>query len=220
MYCPKCGTHVADGSKFCPKCGNPLAAPEQPVENDAPQPPYGTGVGPEGAGAPVPPGTPVGSVGPDYRTIGGWLLVFLICYVVGGIYDIVNAIRYFDYARALGFVLNLSGLGWVTTCLVVVAIVTIVCAIVTFIFCYMAYQRNPAFLKVFEIYNIVLIIAMLVLASIYAVAGLDSLSLWASAIGSIVGFLLMVLYFSKSVRVQTYLGSDDYKREAPFTLGD
>ena len=29
MFCTKCGTSVADGTKFCPSCGNALAQPAQ-----------------------------------------------------------------------------------------------------------------------------------------------------------------------------------------------
>lgn len=40
MFCTKCGAACAEGTKFCMSCGNPLqAAPEQPVEQPAYQPP-------------------------------------------------------------------------------------------------------------------------------------------------------------------------------------
>ena len=31
MFCPNCGTQVADGAKFCPSCGTKLAAQEAPA---------------------------------------------------------------------------------------------------------------------------------------------------------------------------------------------
>lgn len=37
MYCPKCGTQVADGSKFCPACGNPVT-PRPAAAPPAPEP--------------------------------------------------------------------------------------------------------------------------------------------------------------------------------------
>ncbi|MBE6587670.1 MAG: zinc ribbon domain-containing protein [Ruminococcaceae bacterium] len=36
MFCPKCGTNVAEGSAFCPSCGAQLAQPEQPTQPTQP----------------------------------------------------------------------------------------------------------------------------------------------------------------------------------------
>lgn len=30
MFCPNCGTQIADGSAFCPNCGAQFGAPQQP----------------------------------------------------------------------------------------------------------------------------------------------------------------------------------------------
>ena len=52
MFCPNCGTNVADGAAFCPTCGTAFSAPQAPVAPVAPAAP----VAPQ---APIAPQEPV-----------------------------------------------------------------------------------------------------------------------------------------------------------------
>lgn len=67
MFCRKCGTKNAEGTKFCTNCGAPLEAPSPAIQSGAPVPPSATAPQPTPvapAGAPVPPtGAPVAPQG-------------------------------------------------------------------------------------------------------------------------------------------------------------
>ncbi len=226
MYCPKCGSEVADGAKFCPSCGMPIAtAPQPPQSPQAPQPPQPTQAPSGTYGAPQPPySAPQPSVppvaNPQYRTMGGWFLFFLICYVIDAIYYVINGFQSFGYANQLGYLASLVGMGWVPTILYIVAVVMILCGVLIFYFCYLAFSKQPGFLKIYQTTCIILIVTQVVLAIVYGTMQLPSAELWGGAVGSVIGMLLMTYYYCKSVRVQTYMGTNDYKRQAIFTLGN
>ena len=40
MFCPNCGSQVADQAKFCPNCGNTLAAAPAPQEAPVQEPAF------------------------------------------------------------------------------------------------------------------------------------------------------------------------------------
>lgn len=226
MYCPKCGNEVADGAKFCPSCGTPIAAaPQQPAQS-APQPPQAPGPRPSnGYGAPQSPLTSTPSpsypqaANPQYQTMGGWFLFFLIVYVIDAIYYVVNGFQSFGLAGNLSYLASLMGIGWIPTLLYAVAVVMILCGVLIFYFCYLAYSRQPGFLKIYQVVCIILIVTQVVLAIVYTSVSLPSAELWGGVVGSVIGLLLMTYYFCKSVRVRTYMGSESYLDQAVFALG-
>ena len=228
MYCPKCGSEVADGAKFCPSCGAPIAAAPQPQQpQQAPQSPQYQQAPSDPYGAPQPPYGQAssgpsfdGGAYPQYRTMGGWFLFFLICYLIDAVYYVYYGFQSFEYAGQLGYFASFVGMGWVSAILYLVAIVMIVCAVLIFYFCYLAFAHQPGFLKIYQTTCIILIITEVVLAIAYASMSLPSAELWGTAVGSVIGMLLMTLYFCKSVRVQTYMGTNEYKQQAIFTLGN
>ena len=121
MFCPNCGSKMADGALFCGNCGNKLAAPEMPVQEtpapvyeapvqepvyEAPvqQPVYEAPVQQPVYEAPVqqpvyqqpvyqPPVTPA-PVKQKKKKGLGWLWAILIILVVGAV--AVLALDYFD----------------------------------------------------------------------------------------------------------------------------
>lgn len=40
MFCPNCGSQIADGSAFCPNCGAQFGVPQQPQYQQPVQQPY------------------------------------------------------------------------------------------------------------------------------------------------------------------------------------
>ena len=58
MFCPSCGSQLADGSAFCPSCGTPLpgSAPASTQPGSAPVPPAGAYAQQTGSGSYQQPG--------------------------------------------------------------------------------------------------------------------------------------------------------------------
>lgn len=58
MFCPSCGSQLADGSAFCPSCGTPLPgpAPASTQPGSAPVPPVGAYAQQPGSGSYQQPG--------------------------------------------------------------------------------------------------------------------------------------------------------------------
>lgn len=58
MFCPSCGSQLADGSAFCPSCGTPLpgSAPASTQPGSAPVPPAGAYAQQPGSGGYQQPG--------------------------------------------------------------------------------------------------------------------------------------------------------------------
>jgi len=74
MFCPRCGTAVADEAAFCGKCGQPMRSAQAPV---AP----GT-LAPAAAGAVAPPAYAVQAFTPPSPYAGFWLR--LVAYLIDG----------------------------------------------------------------------------------------------------------------------------------------
>ncbi len=220
MFCPNCGNQVADGAKFCPKCGATIATPEQPQQpQQPPQPNYGAPQQPYNQ-APMQSYPPQMVGNPQYQTMGGWLLFFVIVMLIGGVTSIVSGIEVFSLAGALSYMLGMIGEGWMTGILYVVSIGVIFCAIFVFYIVYLVFQRQSSFLRMYQLYSFIIIAMNAIIAIIYSQAGLNSAELWSNLVTAVVELLLMTLYYSRSVRVRTYMGSDEYMRQAFFSFGN
>jgi len=89
------------------------------------------------------------------------------------------------------------------------------------------FRRKPNFLLFYQLYVIVtvlyIIFRRIVPSSIigYEYAIYDPLSAQiGSLVGAIIGFFLWTLYYCKSIRVRTYMGSDEYMDKAIFAYKD
>ena len=226
MFCTSCGTQLPDGTKFCPACGTKLAEPEQPSQTyAAPEP------------APVMPdyqyqqsGTSYGSdvANPEYKKMGGWLLFFMVINIISGVYNVIysgiytlaTTAPYLEYISAFGGG-GLSGI------VIFSCIVALVVGVLALVFVYFVFKKNPIFLKFYQIVQIVsIVLSIVMLIGLNAAIGDMGMSISdtginvaPSIIGGIVGLVLMTMYYCKSVRVRTYMGSDEHIKNALFRIG-
>ncbi len=210
MFCKQCGAEIADGASFCTECGAQQTAPQAAPQPQQPQQPN-YGQAPQGAAQPQPIyGQPVPGAmpeNPEYKTMGGWLLFFVILDILA-ILAAAASLASTSYAlEALEFV----GLGGLGTMYVVESLLVIALSIA---FVVMVFTRKPHFLLIYQIQGIVSIVITIIeicmISGSYGAAYIDTASMITSTISSIVGLLLLTLYFCKSVRVRTYMGGTEY----------
>ncbi|MDR2589892.1 MAG: DUF2569 family protein [Oscillospiraceae bacterium] len=216
MFCTGCGSPHDNDSMFCKYCNTPLSPPttEAIGQNEF----ISTGSG-------IPPDH-------KYRKLGGWLLFFVIINIIaivvdafGSIPDVLESIELF---AMLGEV-NLSAAGLpenfknaLTIALIgeVVGLLTIVFSI---IFVVQVFNRKSTFLRFAQLSALAGIFFLIVARLIpNTMVGIDYMGedyitpAISSLIGSIIGFFIFPLYYCKSIRVRTYMGSDEYMHKAIF----
>ena len=84
-------------------------------------------------------------------------------------------------------------------------------------------NRRPIFLRVEQISYIALFLVQICFAVSVSMAGMfapgtEAFELIARPFAAIVGMLLMTLYYSRSIRVRVYMGSEEFKQKALFTF--
>lgn len=192
MFCPHCGTKNPEDAKFCASCGKSLSTESGTISgsNTAPS----------------------ASLGPDsYRHLGGWLAVLtyglLVVVALIAIGAVLGAFTLIKYAKYLGAGFLLLG------------VLDIALYIPVVYYCIKMYrmikERNCMFLRFYEM-------TMLVLCGInllFMVIGgfsfyLSSGRYLKSMLQSIIIFAIWMAYFTKSVRVRTYFGSDKYLKHS------
>lgn len=201
-FCPNCGAAVADGAKFCNTCGTSLAAaaPSNPQQQSYQyQQPYGAN--------------------PKYQKLGGWLLFFVIGWAISGVVSLVSLIQLLPALGTLFSYGSIFAIAGVVYLVEQIASLAVCVAMIVFVV-----QRNQMFLRYYQILTIANI-ALNVLVSIVAVIGSASVLEYSAAylgngigtiLGGVVGLIIMTLYFCKSIRVRTYMGSDEYLHRALF----
>ena len=167
-----------------------------------------------------------------YKSLGGWLLFFLIMMGVGCIYNVGGALA--DITTWMGSVNSLPAQFRSATPIVIISdILPIISALLSIGFIVLVVQRNSIFLKYYQIIGIIdIILAVINIAIVAAFLGpiLDPQSggaftgaamvgLVIGVIAAIVSLVLYTMYYCKSVRVKTYMGSTDYIDKALFKIG-
>jgi len=190
-----------------------------------------------------------------YRQIGGWLLFFVICNILGMVTS------FFGLWGDSGIVSALRGLASGKFLPLVENLVSVAVLALSVIFLAMLFRRDARFLRFRQLGWIVSFFGQAVTAGqmLSAAAGLSGRGLSAlleefgqleilelfeefaallgmsaegmlsavsiflfvigitTVLGGILYFFLMTLYYSRSVRVRTYMGSEEYLRLAVFT---
>ncbi|MCL2495265.1 MAG: hypothetical protein FWE98_06370 [Oscillospiraceae bacterium] len=159
---------------------------------------------------------PMQNASHPYQKLGGWLLFWVVMAILAVFYSVVELFSNTGFLRnwqtysGLEFWLQLLLL----LCLLYEMIMDAVYAI-------MAIQRNPRFVLAWQLIYAGSIVNAPVQLTVHLLYGYPEGITFASDIWSFfviaLGLGLMTLYFARSVRVRTYMGSDEYLRLAFFT---
>jgi len=143
----------------------------------------------------------------SYVTLGGFLLFIVIGNIIIVLNNILSLIFKTDYGELL-----LAGRSILDLCSIVFSIVFIVCI----------FKRNHLFMLFDQLIRITGLAAAIYRSclTISSDTRATIISFAFSFIGFTVGFFLYALYYSRSVRVRTYMGGDDFKRKAIFSFKD
>ena len=204
-FCASCGNALAEGARFCEGCGAQVGQQPQPQNQSL----YQNTAHVRGGNK-------------NYSKIGGWLLFFVI----------VNII---SVARALLIVKNeITGsvdilqyaYGNISTALIIniIAQVTTFAALVLAVmWIIQVFQRKTMFLRILQIESIIMTASYILSFIAISIIGFENydgnvISTNTSVlVGTVAGFFLMTLYYCKSVRVRTYMGTDEYMNKAIFS---
>lgn len=160
-----------------------------------------------------------------YASLGGWLLVLVILWALVGAYDIYTSIS--GWNSVSGYIGYLGSLG---TAISLVFLLVAVGGAVCIAMAYLVFRRNPIFLRVYQIFSLAMIAAYLLLALFLFIQSRGASSyldtselrdkLFQSALNALVGLGIYTMYFSRSERVRTYMGTTEYLDRALFTNGN
>ena len=214
MTCKNCNAELLPEARFCPNCGAPCNAPqsdEPSVEQPTVQPtvPADTLPAYQTPSQPyAPPQKPAATGEHPYRQLDGFLMFLSIVFtyvspIILSVGAIALLIRFFTFGafglKAVAYVLLSliqSGVGIWFSLRVGKQIK----------------ERKPIFLCTYQQRVLFSIVVSFFVSLVSRGLG----SAFASLIGSAVGGLLLNLYFIKSVRVRTYMGTDEYLKQSLF----
>lgn len=210
MFCTSCGKQVPDNAGFCTSCGKRLNL--NVVNVYTPDYRYN-----------------------EYRRLGGVLLFFVVIGYIGLAYSIVSAVSMnYTICSALGTVgqyLGKDALNGITGYILFFDVITVVTTVLEFIVLKSIREEEDNFLKIYQILYIVNVVTTTLLyiigygllgdyASYFGVLGVMGsgflLSWFITVIIITIGFIIWNVYFTRSVRVCVYMGSDRYLRESIF----
>lgn len=196
MFCPHCGTKNLEDAKFCASCGKPLHTDSSVKDT---------------TGGYTAPNTNAYTPPSSYHELGGWLAVLtyglLIAVALIVIGAVLGGFALIRYAQYLGAGLLLLGL------------LDIALYIPVVYYCIKMYQmikaRDCMFLRFYEMTMLILSGVHIVLMVIGAMSGYLSVGdHFKSLLEALIVFAIWMTYFTKSVRVRTYFGSDAYLKQS------
>jgi len=191
MLCPNCSKWLPGDTPYCDGCGHDF----QPATSEGTNEKY-----------PHP-----------YHMLGGWLAFFaysqMVALVLAGISILTSLSRSLSLIPLLRSIDNSMATSFVfATVMSVVHIVVI--AFLTIKYFLMIKNKDARFFRYFEIeaiFGVCMSVAMLIVLRDFGVG-----SRVGSLILGVIGIFLWFNYFSNSVRVRTYFGSDEYLRRSIF----
>lgn len=194
VYCINCGAKCPEGAKFCMECGFKVVRKEQ-VEREHMR------------DADV-------DINPNYKKLGGWLAFFAYGQLVGGILIGIGAVllvfinmklakQFSQYAVPIEDTVRWNLMLTIVFCGVLIAY--------SFTLFRMIRKRDCRFLHFYEMVTLIacgiIIVWMIYQKMIGAEIAPKDVS---SLLSDIIMFVVWMTYFTKSVRVRTYFGSDEY----------
>lgn len=199
----------------------PQQYPQQPQQQQYQQNPYQYQ-----HGQPQPPHQP--GFHHKYSKLGGWLLVFVIANICGAVFNvftlfggIFETLELFSELPSIQAFLpdNFQAALTITLIGEVVGLLMIVC---TIMFVVGVFSRKSNFLRFHQIGLFVnafyTIFVGIIPNAMLEMFDQDFASNIGTLVGLAVGFFLFALYMSKSIRVRTYMGSDEYMDKAIFAF--
>jgi hypothetical protein len=143
-----------------------------------------------------------------FHSLGGWLLFIVIMNGLVGAGSTIAGIFYCYLANTVwSFSQSAGGL------LLFLAAILLLLGILEFVFVSKIVKKDAGFFSFFEglfTLNMVVIIIMLIINK-----GVNLYN-FITIVASVLGFLLWSTYFRSSVRVRTYMGSDEYLKRSMF----
>ena len=221
--CTNCGNPVDPNTDSCPACGSRINTEQNDYPSTqnpyAQQPPPSYGQQPQ----------QTLYDNPAYMQIGGWLLVFVIGGIITTVYNInlaINTIR--DNTEMLNDAFFDAVLpdDWKTAINleIIASFIIFLAAVFQIIFVVQVFQRKKAFLLFEQLTFITLLFSGIIMIVALNMIGFSEFEenevsqTIGGTIGYIAGLFLYTLYYSRSVRVRTYMGNDEYLDRALFTL--
>ena len=213
-FCKKCGSQLSGDSRFCEDCGEHVAAAVQTTEQtnqthatpNLMQPQYQQAM----------PQT----TAHKYDTLGGWLLVIMILNIIMTLRNIVTATD--ELQASIAVLLD----GWYVGAMIVNIVaqaIALTSIAFTVVFIVQVFQRKSSFLKFSQIGQILIAMSILINLLVMVMIGLDNFESGvftdniSSLGGACIGFFVQAQYYCKSIRVRTYMNSDEYIHKALFT---
>ncbi|MCL2194894.1 MAG: zinc ribbon domain-containing protein [Oscillospiraceae bacterium] len=191
MYCPQCGTQKPPHAAFCPECG--LKAPVQSA-HAYPQVPY------YAHQHAMPQHHPYQQIGGVLRWLQVGMIIVIIMVPITFMQSLFDFLASGDIHLIFQFFLSAGTSAFYIVCLA------------------MLLRRKPKFLRMFELYFIVnlgsTVLRNLLWPPDPELVIFSSLPVLLTFSVIVVGAWL--LYFVRSVRVRTYMGSDEYIRQSIF----
>ena len=235
MFCSNCGNKLPNDASFCNNCGTAVGqAPSdtssqqsQQARNQQPNPTAsvdfealkarGKGFVNKALGDDFQSTTsePTYEKHPHpYHALGGWLAVFAYAQpIIFGLLIIANLAGIFAMFPLLRWIS-----GFMATRIVFAMIIYLICfAAIAFLsikFFLMVRSKDARFFRYYEVALILSVGMYIVVHTI--LPGINALFFFRDILSSGVGIAIWILYFSKSVRVRTYFGSDEYLRRSIF----
>jgi len=153
--------------------------------------------------------------------------------IIGVIFTAITLMGYVEEIDAVNSLNQILGLGISTGTLIFAIILIVLSLVANVIFVVFLVKRNPNCVLIFHISIITYIIGLAIVLGFYGslieslgstlVSASESAELYSTQIIEIVrmiGFMILwTIYFRKSVRMRTYMGSDEYLRKSPLTKG-
>ena len=171
-------------------------------------------------------------------------MFFFVCWVLGALGMVISGFSCFSaastYLKQTSSMSSLLGSGYYSVIkpmgylIGACGVWYLIYGILAGVLSYYIYKRNRIFLCFYQLTSILMmIIVAIICIAVFAIANsvkssvglyggsLDTYSstLITYGVSGIVGLILMTMYFCKSERVRTYMGSTEYMEKALFRIG-